>query len=123
MGSKRIVHFEIPGDAPEQLAEFYGKLFGWQIQKAPVPGMEYWLCRTGEGMGIDGGILKRTSPQHTITNYVNVEQLDATLKQAQDLGATVALGKTPVPGMGWTAVAIDPQGNMFGLWQSDPGAR
>jgi predicted enzyme related to lactoylglutathione lyase len=123
MASKRIVHFEIPADAPEQLAAFYTKLFGWKIEKAPVPGMDYWMCQTGDGMGIDGGITKRMSPQQPVTNYVNVEQLDATLSQATALGAKICLGKTPVPGMGWIAVATDPQGNPFGLWQADRGAQ
>jgi predicted enzyme related to lactoylglutathione lyase len=28
----------------------------------------------------------------------------------------------PVPGMGWFATCRDPQGNEFGLWQTDPSA-
>ncbi|HJT79071.1 MAG TPA: VOC family protein [Gemmataceae bacterium] len=123
MADNRVVHFEIPADDPAKLAEFYTKLFGWKIEKIPVPNHDYWGCKTGEGMGIDGGIMKRVNPQQTVTNYTNVEQLDATLAQAKQLGAQVALGKTPVAGMGWIAVAIDPQGNLFGLWQSDPGAK
>jgi predicted enzyme related to lactoylglutathione lyase len=29
---------------------------------------------------------------------------------------------TPVPSMGWFATCRDPQGNEFGLWQTDPSA-
>jgi len=28
-----------------------------------------------------------------------------------------------VPGMGWFAMLIDPQGNPFALWQSDSNAK
>jgi len=28
-----------------------------------------------------------------------------------------------VPGMGWFAMLIDPQGNHFALWQSDSNAK
>jgi predicted enzyme related to lactoylglutathione lyase len=30
--------------------------------------------------------------------------------------------KMPVPGMGWFAQLIDPQGNPFALWQTDMSA-
>jgi predicted enzyme related to lactoylglutathione lyase len=29
---------------------------------------------------------------------------------------------SPVPAMGWFATCTDPQGNEFGLWQTDPAA-
>jgi predicted enzyme related to lactoylglutathione lyase len=32
-------------------------------------------------------------------------------------------GKAPVPGMGWFAMLVDPQGNPFALWQSDKNAK
>jgi predicted enzyme related to lactoylglutathione lyase len=30
--------------------------------------------------------------------------------------------RTAVKGMGWYAVALDPQNNLFGLWQMDESA-
>jgi uncharacterized protein len=47
MANNRIVHFEIPANQPEALTQFYGELFGWKFQQAPIPGVEYWLCETG----------------------------------------------------------------------------
>jgi hypothetical protein len=29
----RVVHFEIPADNPDRVAEFYKKVLGWNIQK------------------------------------------------------------------------------------------
>lgn len=29
-----IIHFEIPGDDPKALADFYANLFGWKVQDA-----------------------------------------------------------------------------------------
>jgi predicted enzyme related to lactoylglutathione lyase len=60
---------------------------------------------------------------HAWINYVNVESLEAVIKRAQTLGATVMKGKTPVPGMGWFAMLTDPQGNPFAIWQSDSKAK
>jgi predicted enzyme related to lactoylglutathione lyase len=122
MASHRVVHFEIPADQPEALVKFYTDLFGWKIHKAPIPGFEYWPCETGDGPGINGAIMKRAAPAQTVCNYVTVEQIDALIDKARSLGATIVVPKSPVAGMGWFAVAIDPQGNPFGFWQNDSAA-
>lgn len=119
-GVNRPVHFEIPAKEPEKLAKFYTDVFGWQFIKAPIPGMEYWLCTTGsEGAGINGAILPRQNAEHNLTNYINVASVDATIEKATKAGAKVALAKMPVPGVGFVACLIDPQGNMCGLWEQE----
>ena len=50
-------------------------------------------------------------------DYVDVASIDASLERAANLGAKVALPKTPVPGVGAVAAIIDPQGNICGLWE------
>jgi predicted enzyme related to lactoylglutathione lyase len=45
------------------------------------------------------------------------------LAKSGKLGGTVALPKMPVPGVGWLAYAKDTEGNIFGMMQSDPGAK
>lgn len=118
MANNRIVHFEIPADQPEALTRFYGDLFGWKFEKAPIPGLEYWLCETGsEGPGINGAVMQRQNPQQPVTNYVNVASIDAALEKATQLGARVALPKMPVAGVGAVAAIVDPQGNICGLWE------
>lgn len=119
MGNNRIVHFEIPAERPEALTRFYGELFGWKFQKAPIPGMGYWLCETGsEGPGINGAVMQRQNAQQPWMNYVDVTSIDAALGKATKLGATVALPRTPVPGVGAVAAIIDPEGNVCGLWEA-----
>lgn len=55
-------------------------------------------------------------------NYVTMQSLDATVKQAQSMGAEVIRPKSPVPKMGWFAILLDPQQNVFAIWQDDPKA-
>jgi predicted enzyme related to lactoylglutathione lyase len=50
--------------------------------------------------------------------YAHVQDVEATAKKAEKLGAKVMLGKTEVMGMGWLAIITDPQGAMFGFWQA-----
>jgi len=114
----RIVHFEIPANQPEALTSFYGELFGWAFHKAPIPDVDYWLCDTGtDGPGINGAIMQRQSAGQPWMNYVDVADIDAALEKATSLGATIAMPKMPVPGVGAVAAIIDPQGNICGLWE------
>ena len=39
-----VTHFEIYGEQPAALAEFYRKLFGWRLERAP--GVDYWRIET-----------------------------------------------------------------------------
>lgn len=127
-----IQHFEIYGDDPPKLAEFYKGLFGWKIE--PAQGYpEYWMVRTvptdDKGRptepGVNGGMMKRPMPDAPALawlNYVTVASLDETVKKAQSLGAKVNRPKSPVPKMGWFAILTDPQRNVFAIWQEDPQA-
>ena len=118
MANNRVVHFEIPANEPEALVGFYTDLFGWKFQKASIPGPEYWLCDTGsEGPGINGAVMQRQDPQQPWMNYVDVPNIDEAIERATKLGATIALPKTEVPGVGAFAAIIDPQGNLCGLWE------
>jgi len=132
MKKNSVVHFEIYADDPDKLGKFYTTLFDWSIE--PMSGMDYRLIKSVDtdtkGMpsqpgGINGGMMKRPAGYdgHAWINYVNVESVDATADRAQKLGAKIMKGKSPVPGMGWFAMLIDPQGNPFALWQSDSNAK
>src|SRR5277367_4825692 len=59
--SNRPIHFEVQADDAARAKEFYEKALGWQIEKAGMPGvgMDYWMVKTGEGPGIDGGLYQR----------------------------------------------------------------
>ena len=127
-----VAHFEIYADDPDALGKFYTTLFDWKIQQ--MPGMDYRLIRTvdtdDKGMptqsgGINGGLMKRPAGYegHAFINYVNVDSLDNSVSRAQQLGAKVMKGRSAVPGMGWFAMLIDPQGNPFALWQNDSAAK
>ena len=51
----RIVHFELPADDPARCMAFYQRAFGWRFEKWDGP-MDYWMVKTGDGPGIDGGL-------------------------------------------------------------------
>ena len=120
-----VVHFEIPAEDPSKLVSFYSKVFGWKIQPIGGPS-SYWTIETvdqpGE-VGINGGLMKKAGPNQTSLNYVQVESIDELAGEVESAGGKVVHGKMAMPGVGWFAIATDPEGNPFGLWQNDANAR
>ena len=119
------MHFEIPADNLEKLKKFYGDLFGWKIEKMPG-GMEYWGIQTvpvdEKGMavrpGVNGGMMKRQMPEQKPVNYISVESVDEYSKKVVKLGGQIVVQKMEIPGIGWWALALDPEGNQIGLFQT-----
>ncbi len=86
--------------------------------------MDYWLVSTGEGPGIDGGIVPRrgAAPDSgaAVNGYVctiTVESLDQTLDAIVGKGGTIAFAKHEIPGVGLLAYFKDLDGNIFGALQ------
>jgi predicted enzyme related to lactoylglutathione lyase len=126
----RVVHFEIHATDPDRLVSFYTALFGWTFQKWDGP-MDYWMIGTGpaEQRGIDGGLIRRHGDAPVEMQAVNafvctvdVASAERTLARAVELGGAVALPIMAVPGVGWLCYAKDPNGNIFGMMQSDAAA-
>lgn len=97
-----------------KVQQFYGGLFGWKFEKAPVPDMTY-LRVEGEG-DARGGVMQEERPPHWLP-YVDVADVKATVERAKGLGASVKQPPTPIPGQGQFAVLTDPSGAVFALWQ------
>lgn len=118
----RIVHFEIPVDDAERAQGFYRSVFDWELQGYGDGG--YWLATTGaEGEpGIDGALIQRGEVHRSPVVIVDVPSLDEGLRRATDAGAELVQERLAVPGMGWAAYVRDPEGNVLGLWESDPSA-
>jgi len=120
-----IVHFEIPANDVEKLRKFYSKLFGWKIEKMPGP-MDYWTIETvpidKKGMpirpGVNGGMMKKQHPEHKPVDYIAVESVDEYIKKIETLDGKVLCPKMEVPGIGWWALALDPEGNQFAIFES-----
>jgi hypothetical protein len=124
----RPIHFEIHASDPEKIVKFYADLFGWKITH--VPQFDYWLIETGsEEMGINGGLMKRRGPapgpDAPVNAYVcsiGIDSVDTYLDRAIAAGATIALPKMSIPGVGYQAYVKDPDGNILGLHQADKSA-
>ena len=115
-------HVEIPSKDPAASAKFYGEVFGWKFSEMPMGGDTYHLYETAEG-GIGGGIHNPPEgmPRQMI-NYVAVDEIEPIVASVESNGGSVVVPKQEVHGIGWFSLISDPDGNVFGLWQSNPNA-
>jgi predicted enzyme related to lactoylglutathione lyase len=104
---------------PAAAREFYGGLFGWRYELMGGSGDdEYWICWNGERT--NGGLIK--TRQEGIPSfwypYFAVESADAAKGQIEAGGGQVTMGPQDVP-QGRFAVATDPQGAMFAVFEGE----
>ena len=78
----RVMHFEITANDIARARKFY-QIFGWEISDAGMPGMEYWLAKTGQGMGIDGAIMPRSFQAQAVINWISVDNLDKMITKVE----------------------------------------
>ena len=114
----KLVHFELPSGDASRAKEFWSGVFGWEFGDSAMPGMEYYMVRTGEDQG--GAVMPSDGP-FGIVVYFDTDDIDASVAKVRELGGT-ADDKQPVPTHGWFASCKDTEGNSFSLWQPDPNA-
>lgn len=111
MGKPVVNHWEVVGKDAKKLQQFYAKAFDWTIHEAP---MNYGMVHAETG-GIGGGIGQTDQGSGHVTIYVEVDDVQATLKKIESLGGKTIVPPTEVPGQVIYALFADPEGHMVGL--------
>ena len=104
---------------PEDARSFYSGLFGWELEVGPAEAMYYTQARIG-GLPV-AGIMGEPKPDEIPvgwTTYFATDDVDGTVKRTTDGGGTIMMAPMDVMDQGRMAVAADPQGAVFGLWQA-----
>jgi predicted enzyme related to lactoylglutathione lyase len=97
---------------------FYEGLFGWQLEGGG-PEFGGYLTATKEGRSAAGLYPKMAEEQPVAwVTYLAVEDADATAAAISEHGGQVISPPMDVGDMGRMAVAVDPGGAVFGLWQA-----
>ena len=127
MNYNTVCYFEIESSNPAREVHFYHSIFGWIIKKDEDHYMEYYRIETG---GIQGGLLKRPDRVpptgmgiNAFVCSIQVENFDATQDKILALGGTISLAKFAVPGRCWLGYFIDPDNNVFGVFEIDEKAK
>ncbi len=102
---------------PEGSLKFYCDLFGWTVESMDMPGGKYHCLMAGN-RPVAGMVQPPAAEVPTQWNsYVTVEDLDAAVAKAAELGAAICMPPTDIPGKGRFASLSDPQGAAIALWQ------
>ena len=116
----KICYLEMPATDVAKSAEFYSKVFGWNIRKRG-DGATAFDDTTGEVSGA-WVIGRPASPAPGLLFYIMVDSVEAAVK------SVVAAGGAIVQPLGVDAPEItarfrDPGGNIIGLYQEPPKSR
>ena len=95
--------------------DFYAKLFGWEMEKAPMEGIDYTVINVG-GEGV-GGIMELPAEFQGMPPawgiYVTVDDVDKTAERVTELGGKILLPASDIPDVGRFCVLQDPQGGVI----------
>jgi predicted enzyme related to lactoylglutathione lyase len=113
MTQPKVIHLEIVGKDQKALQDYWSAVFGWKLDTSNPGG--YGMSnpeQTGIVVGIGG--TPDGSSGH-VTGYVKVDDIDATLARATELGGSVIMPKFSPDGMAQLALVADAEGHIVGL--------
>jgi hypothetical protein len=121
-----VVHFEMPAEDRKRMADFYAKTFGWKMQMFGEEMANYVLVSTTDTDesgnattpgAINGGFFIKTSDNTAPSVVISVDDINAHVKKVTDAGGKVLGEPAEIPGIGWYASFIDPEGNRVSMLQ------
>lgn len=125
-----VVHFEMPAEDRNRMAEFYAKVFGWQTQMLGEEMGNYVLVTTTESDengpkspgAINGGFFGKTDAPHAQhpSVVIAVDDIEASMKKVTDAGGKIISGPHDIPGVGQHAYSQDTEGNVVSMLQPVP---
>ena len=122
--SHPVVHFEVIGKNPQGLRDFFGSLFDWEFDTpSPVApevsdADQYGfldLVAMDDGTGIRGGVGGGPAHSPKALFYVAVDDVEAALLQAEQLGGRRVMGPATSPSGLVVGHFTDPEGNLVGV--------
>jgi predicted enzyme related to lactoylglutathione lyase len=119
----RIWHIELTSTDKNASAKFYSDLFGWPTETFQP--MDYTMTSFPEGettaaftpVNEEQGMMPGS-----VLVYVDVDDVDATIARAKELGAAIIMDKMEIPTVGWMMIVGDPGGNRIAAMQRMPPA-
>ena len=123
-----VVHFEIPAEDKNRMADFYTKAFGWKTQMLGPDMNDYVLVTTTEPGedgrpknpgAINGGFYKKSAdmPEQYPSVVIAVDDIKAAMKKVTEAGGKVLGEPMEIPGYGLYVSFFDTEGNRVSMMQ------
>jgi predicted enzyme related to lactoylglutathione lyase len=116
-------HFAINADDVPRAKGFYEAVFGWTFTPWGPPGF-YQTRSAGQGfLGALQGRRELVPGQRTnaLENSFGVEDLTATIAAVEAGGGRIVMPRVKIEGVGELIYFEDPEGNILGAMQYEPG--
>ena len=119
-----VVHFEVIGEDPQKLRDYYTGLFGWEFETPSPVAQEVSdsrsygfldLVTAEDGTGIRGGVGGGPGYKSHAVFYVGVPNVEAALQQAESLGGLRVMGPATSPNGLVVGHFTDPEGTLIGV--------
>jgi uncharacterized protein len=107
-----VIHAEIRSADPDATRAFFSELFGWTYTDGAFPG--YSFVDTGAEGAIPTAIGPLQGGADSVLFFVAVEDVQATLAKAEQLGGKTIQPAQEVPGVTF-GVFADAQGHIVGV--------
>jgi predicted enzyme related to lactoylglutathione lyase len=121
-----VTYFEIQSSNLEREANFYRAVFGWKITQDDSSPVRYYRIETD---GIQGALLERPadvvplSGTNAFICSIEVADFDKMAKIILANKGTVAAPKMAIPGRCWEGYFLDPDQNVFGIFEVNANAK
>ena len=99
----------------EALMAFYTSVFGWEWNVGGEQ-VDYYCIANSSGRPVMG-LGQAPQGRGVMVTYFSTDDVRASTKKAEALGATIAMAPMDVMDVGSMAVLVDPTGAVHGLWQ------
>jgi uncharacterized protein len=105
---------------PDAAREFYGSLFGWQVEVNPDPMYGGYGIAKLDGMDVAGIGPKMDPTAPTAWSfYIGTDDIAALAQRVRDSGGTVVMEPIDIGDQGRMAVFQDPSGAFIASWQGE----
>jgi predicted enzyme related to lactoylglutathione lyase len=122
-----VVHFEMPAENRQRMADFYSKTFGWQTQMLGQDMGNYVVATTTESDekgpkkpgAINGGFYTKTDdmPAQYPSVVVAVDDIKESMKKVAQAGGKILGEPMNIPGIGQYVSFFDTEGNRVSMLQ------
>ena len=107
-----VIHAEIRSADPDSTRALFGELFGWKYSDGAFPG--YSFVDPGGEEALPTAIGPLQGGSDAVLFFVGVQDVEATLARAEELGGRTIQSAQSVPGV-TCGVFADPQGHVVGV--------
>jgi len=102
---------------PQEASRFYSDLFGWTITEGPPEAGGYRMCLLDDKPVAGLGPQMNPDAPPSWGTYISVADADETAAAIKEDGGDLMMGPMDVLDVGRMAVATDPTGAVFSIWQ------